>query len=234
MTLNLALRPENLEVPKLQRISYSYLFGSRARIGWEAAIALVILVFAPLSVSRAKTTMGFLPRSPSVDSLARPCNNTPIGPKASKGTKKKGKKDLGDAGADSAGACVEVRSRALEIQEYLQAYGREQKWNLSDEHVAEDAWTFTRKLDREEFLRYTKNNANTDRINWTSGEAFVQVKTLDLDEGFIRVQVSARFRGYGQNLDQFAPPKESWPLSSNRTLENQLVSALEAHYKSAQ
>jgi len=231
MTLNLALRPENVEVPKLQRISYSSLFGSRARIGCEAAIALVILVFAALSVSRAKTTIDFAPRSPSVDSLARPCNNTPIGSKPSKGTKKNGKKDLGDAGADSAGACIEVRSRALEIQEYLQAYGREQKWNLSDEHVAEDAWTFTRKLEREEFLRYTKNDANTDRVKWTSGVAFVQVKTVDLGEGFVRVQVSAHFQGYGQSLDRFAPPKEFWPLISNGTLENQLISALEAHYK---
>ena len=234
MTLNWALKAENIEVPKLQRISYSYFFGSQARIGWECAIALVILASAPLFVSRAKTTMGFASRSPSVDSLARPCNNVPIGSKPSKGTKKNGKKDLGDAGADSAGACTEIHSTTLEIQEYLQAYGREQKWNLSDEHVAEDTWTFTRKLEREELLRYTKNDANTDRVNWTSGVVFVQVKTLDLDKGFVRVQVSARFQGYGQNLDRFAPPKESWPLSSNRTLENQLVSALEAHYKSAQ
>jgi hypothetical protein len=137
-----------------------------------------------------------------------------------------------DEGADSAGACLEVRSTALEIQEYLQTYAREEKWNLSGEHVAEDAWTFSRKLEKEELLRYTKNDARTDRVNWTSGVAFIQVNTIELNDGFVRVQVSVRFQGYGQSLDRFAPPKEFWPLKSNATFENQLISVLEKHFKS--
>jgi hypothetical protein len=163
------------------------------------------------------------------NTATRPCKIVPDTSKPSKEAKKNRRKRLGDVDG-----CLEVRSTTLEVQEYLQAYGREQKWNLGDEHVAEDAWTFTRKLEREELLRYAQNDANTARVNWTSGVAFVQVKTAELEEGFVRVQIAARFQGYGQSLDRFAPQKEFWPLSSNGSLERQLISALEVHFKNAQ
>lgn len=163
------------------------------------------------------------------NTATRPCKIVPDTSKPSKEAKKNGKKRLGDVDG-----CLEVRSTPLEVQEYLQAYGREQKWNLSDEHVAEDAWTFSRRLERDELLHYTQNDANTERVNWSSGLAFVQVKTAELDEGFVRVQIAARFQGYGQSLDRFAPQKEFWPLSSNGSVERQLIPALEVHFKNAQ
>lgn len=163
------------------------------------------------------------------NTVTRPCKIVPDTSKPSKEAKKNGKKRLGNVDG-----CLEVRSTTLDVQEYLQAYGREQKWNLSDEHVAEDAWTFTRKLEREELLRYAQNDASTARVNWTSGVTFVQVKTAELEEGFVRVQITARFQGYGQSLDRFAPQKEFWPLISNGSVERQLISALEIHFKDAQ
>jgi hypothetical protein len=204
---------------------------SLTRFGGRIAISLLVLAIAPLSEPFAKTTQSTVTKGPSVDGAARPCKNIASGSKSSKGTTKRNRKKILDD-ADTAAACLEVRSTVIEIQEYLQNYGREEKWNLSGEHVAEDAWTFSRKLEKEELLGYTKKDANTDRVNWTSGVAFIQVKTLELNAGFVRVQVSARFQGYGQSLDRFAPPKESWPLSSNATLENQLISILEKHSKS--
>jgi hypothetical protein len=163
------------------------------------------------------------------NTATRPCKIVPDTSKPSKEAKKNGKKRLGDTDG-----CLEVHSTTLEVQEYLQAYGREQKWNLGDEHVAEDAWTFSRKLERDELLRCTQNDANSERVNWSSGLAFVQVKTAELDEGFVRVQIAVRFQGYGQSLDRFAPQKEFWPLSSNGSLEKQLISVLEMHFKNAQ
>ena len=164
-----------------------------------------------------------------LNTAARACKIAPGTSKPSKEAKRNGKKKVGDVDG-----CLEVRSTTLEVQEYLQAYGREQKWNLSDEHVAEDAWTFSRKLERDELLRYAQKDANTERVNWTSGVAFVQVRTAELEEGFVRVQVSARFQGYGQSLDRFAPQKEFWPLISNGSFERKLIPALEVHFKNAQ
>jgi hypothetical protein len=204
---------------------------SLTRFGGRIAIALLVMAIAPFSAPRAKTTPSTAPQGLSVDGAVRPCKNIASGSKSSKARKKNGKKNMHDEGADSAGACLEVRSTALEIQEYLQTYAREERWNLSGEHVTEDAWTFSRKLEKEELLRYTKNDASTDRVNWTSGIAFIQVNTIELNDGFVRVQVSVRFQGYGQSSDRFAPPKEFWPLKSNATFENQLISIVEKHFK---
>jgi hypothetical protein len=233
MTLNLARKPDEVDAPRLPGILHTYFFSSQIRIGWGAAIALLILAIAPVSVSRANTNKGFLPGSSTGDSLARPCQNTATGSKPSKQTKKTGKKNLGDANAETSRSCLEVHSTALEIQEFFQAYGREEKWKLIEEHVGEDAWTFTRKLEKDELLQYTTRDAKSDGVHWTSGVVFVQLGTVELAAGFVRVQVSARFQGYGQNPDRFAPPKESWPLSSNGGLENHLISILEAHFKNA-
>jgi hypothetical protein len=199
--------------------------------GWAFAFSLLVLTIAPHSVSRSKITQATASPSLKAELLARPCKTVATGTNPGKGTRKKKSDDLG---ANSGSACLEVRSKAIDVQEFLQAYGREQKWNLSDEHVAEDAWTFSRRLERDELLRDTQNDANTDRINWTFGVAFVQAKTTELDEGFVRVQIAARFQGYGQSLDRFAPQKEFWPLSSNGSLEKLLISTLEMRFKNAQ
>jgi hypothetical protein len=233
MTLNLALKPHEVDAPRPPGILHTYFFGPQTSIGWGAAIALIILAFAPLSVSRANTTRGGTPGTPSGDSLARPCKSTASGSKPSKRTRKTGKQNLSDANAQTSQGCLEVHSTALEIQEFLQAHGREEKWKLIEEQVGEDAWTFSRKLEKDELLQYTTRDAESDGVNWTSGVVFVQLRTVELAAGFVRVQISARFQGYGQNQDRFAPPRESWPLSSNAGLENHLISVLEAHFKNA-
>jgi hypothetical protein len=217
----------------MAEISSGSYFRFRTGLSRKAVLITIVAGVAQLAtVPRLAGEVFFQNSKPA--NATRPCENVVTRSRPSKAANKNAKKKLEDSDANAAGACLEVRSATLEIQEYLQAYGREQKWNLTDEHIAEDAWTFTRKLEREELLRYTKKDANTDRVNWTSGLVFLQVKTLELDEKFVRVQVSARFQGYGQNGDRFAPQKESWPMSSNSTLENQLISVLETHYKGLQ
>jgi hypothetical protein len=233
MRVNSAIELENGDEGELLKFSARSFVCLGTRVGWGVAVGMLVLAMAPLSVSRPGTIQGSAPGNPSANSLRRPCKNTAIGSKPSKGSTKNGKKALGDAGTDPAAACLEVRSTALDVQEFLQAYGREQKWNLIDEQVGEDAWTFSRKLEKDELLRFTKKEANSSGVDWTSGVSFVQVRTAQLEDGFVRVQVSARFKGYGQNPDQFAPPKESWTLSSNTSFENLLISVLQTHFKNA-
>ena len=52
------------------------------------------------------------------------------------------------------------------------------------------------------------------------------VQTSELLDGYTRVVLSARLDGYGQAEDQFAAQRESWPLSSNGTLESALAAAV--------
>jgi hypothetical protein len=203
----------------------------RTGCGRGIAIATLIAIVASLSAIHAESAQGPTPPSPAV--VARPCKNIPVDSKRSKSANKNRSQKRGDESGNSTSACIEVHSTAIDVQEYLQAQGREEKWNLSDEHVAEDAWTFSRKLEKDELVRFTKQDASTEHVSLTSGAAFVRVGTVELDDGFVRVQVTARFEGYGQSADRFAPPKESWPLNSNATLENQLISVLRRRFKNA-
>jgi hypothetical protein len=204
----------------------------RTGCGRGIAIATLIVIVASPSAIHAQSARSSTPPNPAVDLVSRPCKSIPD-PKRSKSANKNRSKKPGDETGNSTSACIEVHSTAIDVQEYLQAQGREEKWNLSDEHVAEDAWTFSRKLEKDELVRLTKQDASTEHVSLTSGAAFVRVGTVELDDGFVRVQVTARFEGYGQSADRFAPPKESWPLNSNATLENQLISILGRHFKNA-
>jgi len=161
------------------------LAGSFARLflGFKSKFVLIPVVIGLAQLAAISLTDQVSARDwKPLNTAARPCKIAPDTSKPSKEAKRNGKKRLGDVDG-----CLEVHSTTLEVQECLQTYGREQKWNLSDEHVAEDAWTFSRKLERDELLRLVQKDANTERVNWTSGVAFVQVRTAELDEGFPRL-----------------------------------------------
>lgn len=149
------------------------------------------------------------------------------------GKKTPGKKAKASAPKASA-ACIEVAAEALEIQEYLQSLGRKEKWALSDEHLTEDSWVFSRDLSKQELLGATKRNSNSARVEWTAGTATVNVSSTVLPDGFTRTVIDASFRGYGTDADQFAPQKEYWDLESNGNLEQTLTSALKSHFSSKQ
>jgi hypothetical protein len=149
------------------------------------------------------------------------------------GKKTPGKKSKASSAKASA-ACIEVAAGALEIQEYLQSLGRKEKWVLSDEHLMEDSWVFSRELSKQELLDTTKRNSNSARVAWTGGTATVNVSSITLPDGFTRTVIEARFRGYGTNADQFAPERDYWDLESNGNLEQSLIAALKSHLASRQ
>ena len=148
--------------------------------------------------------------------------------------KKKRPKHAKEAPQTKAGACIELAFPPLEIQEYLQAYTRSQKWKISQEHVTEDSWTIARELNKDELLGATKRNTNMARISWTGGVVLLRVVSVQVANGFARTVIRASFRGYGQNGDQFAQQREYWDLESNNNFETSIASTLQAHFTATQ
>jgi hypothetical protein len=147
------------------------------------------------------------------------------------GAKKKRPKNAKDISENKIAACIELAVPQLEIQEYLQSYFRSQEWKIGQEHLTEDSWTFSRELNKEELLSATNKNTSAARVKWTGGVAFVHISTVQVADGFARTVIRARFRGYGQNADQFAQQHEYWELESNGNLESSTSSALKAHFR---
>jgi hypothetical protein len=195
--------------------------------------ALALLLFLPAFETQA-ATQAPPEKTPAETAIVRPCPAAPANSAPAPKDKKKGKITPGDAPGAAPGAapaCLEAKATSLEIQEFLQTYAREQKWNIGDGRSSESGWTFSRILEKEELLQFAKEPP-ASRVSWTGGKALVQVRTTDLQGGFTRMQISARFQGHGENADHFAPPQDTWELNSNGTLESAVISALETHFQS--
>ena len=164
-------------------------------------------------------------------SSTRACAATP----AKTNPKNKAKRKTTDsesAQLEIPAACLEVKSSAMEIQEYLQKVVREQRWTIGQTESSDDSFTFYRLLDKEELAQVAKTEILGGRIAWTEGKGFVAVRTSDAGDGFTRVKISARFQGRGQTSERFARPSDLWPLVSKGTLEGSLIAALESHFSS--
>lgn len=158
-------------------------------------------------------------------SIVRPCS-APMARKNKTRAKSAAKME------EFASACLEAKGSPLEFQEFFQSYVRAQVWQIIEEKIVEDGWIFSRSLTKDELLQFAKEGVFAGRVNWADGKALVQVRTRELDGGFSRVEIIARFQGSGQNVDRFAPPRDTWDLDSTGVLEKSLVAALEAHLKS--
>src|ERR1700674_4088392 len=83
-----------------------------------------------------------------------------------------------------------------------------------DEEISDSIWMFSRELYREELLAWAKPDHATEKVNWARGRAALQVQTIDLEDGFTRVIVSAYFEGFGEPEDKFAMQRASRKLIS--------------------
>jgi hypothetical protein len=129
-------------------------------------------------------------------------------------------------------ACLEVKGEALEIQESLQAAVRDLKWRVHENHASEDSWTFVRYLSVEDLEKCADTKVLLEPVEFEGGKAAVVVRTADIGEGFIRVQISAQIQGDGKSVDAVVKqPASSWPLRSKGTLEQELIAALQNRYK---
>jgi hypothetical protein len=191
-------------------------------------LSLLISLF--LLIPSMDAVPGLAQQSPASAAAVRPCKVDPGSSAGVRGWTKGRKKKGEDKPIDEASACLEVRFLPLDIQEYLQTYVREQHWKISKEHVGEQNLIFSRELNKDELLGYTKHDNAWDRIIWSGGSAVIQLQTTEVEGGYTRATITARFQGHGENKDKFAIPREFWPLESNGTLESSLSAAFEKHF----
>jgi hypothetical protein len=158
--------------------------------------------------------------------ISRPCANSWNSAPVRKRKKRKGEA----AELKVSAACIEISSSVLDVQEYLQSYVRKQQWKILNEDLNEDTWNFSLALNKDKLMESTQLDADSSKVNWSSGIAAVQAASTRLPDGFTRTIIRASFRGYGENQDQFAMQREYWDLPSNGKLEAYFVSVLREHF----
>jgi hypothetical protein len=185
----------------------------------------MLFLLAILLLQKPATPPG---QTPQASGTGRSCTGSwnTSAPEAKKKRPKNSPRELHDAPA-----CIELSASALEIQEYLQSFSRNQHWPIVEEHVTEDSWIFSQAINKDELAGSTKAGPGSEKVQWRSGIVLVQISSATLADGFTRTIVRARFRGYGEGADKFTPQREYWELESNGTLEASIVSALMARFK---
>lgn len=195
------------------------------------AIALQMHLFWATANASAVLRTGFLPSQSQTTEAVRVCTSDSLKSqkKSTNTSHHQNKRVAAEAGKQK---CVEVRAKALAIQEYLQKLIWELHWTVNDERASEELWSFTMKLNPEELTAYAKLFADP-KMQWSSGKTVVNVRTMELEDGFTRVTVTATFEGYGVPEDKFAPKRESWPIPSNGALESKIADAIKQHFKNS-
>jgi len=133
---------------------------------------------------------------------------------------------------EPAPACIEVKGEGIEIQELLQKTAREQAWRIGDNRVSDDTWSYVRYLDPEELEKYADTKVLIEAIQFSGGKAAVTVRTTEINEDYVRVQISVQFQGEGKSTDKvLGQPGSSWTLKSKGVLEQELVTVVQKRYK---
>ena len=171
-----------------------------------------------------------LGQSSAPPATGRTCTANPV--LSSGGKKKNAPRSKHPLPSEPLPACIEIKGEALEIQETLQAAVRDLKWRVHENHASEDSWTFVRSLNVEELERYADTKVLLEPVEFEYGKAALLVRTTDLGQGFVRVQISAQFQGEGKSSDAVVKqPVTTWPLRSKGTLEQELITLLQSSYR---
>ena len=193
---------------------------------------LLLLLLLLLLPALEKPACAQAPDEGSANSqaMARPCGGPPTSSKPDR--KNKTKARTVSNSPELSPACLEAKDSPLNIQEFFQSYVRAQAWRFAEEKIVADGWIFGRSLDKDELLQFAKEGRFAGRVTWSEGKAVIVVSTRELKDGYTRVEISARLQGFGQNMDRFAPARDTWDLDSTGLLEKTLIEALEDHFKS--
>jgi hypothetical protein len=215
----------SLSEPDLD-ISATRLRAASTQVGFFSRLSSILFLLAILLVKPVASSG----QVPQATGPARPCASSwnTTAPRSKKKPPKNAPRELQDSPA-----CIELSASALDIQEYLQFGLRNQHWTIVEEHVTEDSWMFSLAMSKDDLLGATRAASSSVKVEWRRGMAFVQISSSALGDGFTRTVVRARFRGYGEAADKFAPQREHWELESNGTLEASIVSTLKARFKAA-
>jgi hypothetical protein len=204
--------------------------------GWQisgklcGAAALAVLGAFLVPPVRCMQTPPSSPTAASTNGITRACTANPVlTPTASKKNAHKSKHPLVP---EALPTCLEVRGEGIEIQEFLQTTAREQAWRIGENHSSEDTWSFVRYFGSDELEKYADTKVLIEPVNFTGGKAAVTIRTTDLNDGYSRVQISVHFLGEGKSTDKtWGQPTSQWVLSSKGVQEQELVTALQTHYK---
>lgn len=109
---------------------------------------------------------------------------------------------------------------------------RQQAWRIGENRASDDTWSYVRYLDLDDLEKFADTKVLIEPVNFSNGKAAVTIRTSDLGDRYVRVQISARFQGEGRSADKISPqPASSWPLNSKGVLEQELVQALQSGYR---
>jgi hypothetical protein len=68
-------------------------------------------------------------------------------------------------------------------------------------------------------------------VEFTGRKVAVRLLTQELNEGYVRVQISPHFQGNGKPSYKFSgQPATMWPLNSKDILEQELIGALQIRF----
>ena len=88
-------------------------------------------------------------------------------------------------------------------------------------------------------MRMTWKSTWTTKCSWSpwnspGGKVAVLIRTQEIAEGFVRVQVSTHFQGNGKPTDKVSgQPATLWPPNSKGLLEQELIGALQTRFSHA-
>ncbi|HKM65574.1 MAG TPA: hypothetical protein VJX70_00280 [Candidatus Acidoferrum sp.] len=192
----------------------------------SASLFAIWMVFGSYSIVAGRAAG----QGASAAGASRACSANPV--LAPSGKKKGAHKTKHPLPPEPPPACMEVKGEALEIQETLQSVVRENQWRVHENRASEDTWTFVRYVNVEELEKYADTKVLLEQVEFEDGKAAVTVRTVDIDGGFVRVQISAKIQGEGKSTDAAVKqPGTVWPLVSKGTLEQEMIAALETRYK---
>lgn len=191
------------------------------------ALTLVLAVWVGPLRAQTPPSGSIVPSAAS----SRACSANPVLAPSNKG--KHAQKSKHPLPPEPLPACLELKGGGIEVQEFLQNAAREQQWRLGDNHASEDTWTFIRYFNPDELSKYADTNVLNEPVKFTGGKAAVLVRTSDIDNGYVRVQVTAHFLGNGKSTDKvWSQPSDVWPLNSKGVLEQEILKPLQTEYKS--
>jgi hypothetical protein len=130
-------------------------------------------------------------------------------------------------------ACLEAKGELIELQEFLRAFIRDEKWRTGPEQASAEGLNFVRYLEPDELARLAHTEILGGRIAWTEGKVAVRVTTSRAADGYTQVRITAKFQGKGNAKERFARPADLWPLASRGTLEGSMIAALESRADSS-
>jgi hypothetical protein len=197
------------------------------------------LLFGALLVDCSTSASSQAPAVPAASAAvvntgnSRACSANPV--LAPSGKSKSAKKSKHPLPPEPLPVCVEVKGEPIEIQEFLQSVVRKLQWRTGENHASEDTWAFVRYLNEEELAKYGDTKVLVEPVEFTSGKAAITIRTVELGDGFSRVQIAAHIQGEGKSTDKvWAQPGNVWTLRSKEVLEKELTDALQSRYKHAE